>query len=284
MSQKIEFRRRREVGELVSTTFEFIRQNFKPLSLSLLYVGLPLAVLQGAILTLYQNSLADAQNTTDVADAFSRVFGVEFFLSLLLSFVLYGGVSAAVYSFVQRYIAQPDPDLIQVNDVIADTLNTALAVLTTALLLGVILFIVALPSFFLFFIPVLYVSVATAPIIIIRLVEQKGFFEAFSRSFQLTQGNWWRVFATLLVIGLVGYLISFIFSLPSIVLNFIVTFNAASSDALDMLLQVLFSSLSTLGSVVLNGLLSIGIAFIYFDLVERKESSGLMERIEQISK
>lgn len=170
------------------------------------------------------------------------------------------------------------------NDVIADTLNTALVVLTTALLLGVILFIVAFPSFFLLFIPVLYISVATAPIIIIRLVEQKGFFEAFSRSFQLTQGNWWRVFATLLVIGLVGYLISFIFSLPSIVLNFIATFNAVSSDALNVLMQVLFSSLSTLGSVALNGLLSIGIAFTYFDLVERKESSGLMERIEQISK
>lgn len=111
MSQKIEFRKRREVGELVSATFEFIRQNFKPLSLSLLYVGLPLAVLQGVILTLYQSSLTDAQDTPDVADVFSRVFGLEFFLSLLLSFVLYGGVSAAIYSFVQRYIAQPDPDL-----------------------------------------------------------------------------------------------------------------------------------------------------------------------------
>ncbi|MCS7014328.1 MAG: hypothetical protein RMI34_03060 [Chloroherpetonaceae bacterium] len=284
MLEKIEFRKRREVGDLISVSLEFIQQNFKTLALSLLYVGLPLSVLQGTITALYQSRVMDTQDATSVLDLFATVFGPEFFLSLLLSMVLYAGVSATAYSFVQRYISQPDPSLIQVSEVLNDTLSNTLTILVTALLLGFLLGMVAIPSLFLLFIPVLYLGVATAPLIFIRLYEQKGFFEAFLRSFQLVQGNWWRVFATLFVLVLVGYLISLIFSVPGFVIGLIVGFNSSSPNFSDYtLFNAIFSSLSTLGFVVLNGLLSIGIAFVYFDLVERKESSGLMQRIEQMS-
>ena len=47
-------------------------------------------------------------------------------------------------------------------------------------------------------------------------------------------------------------------------------------------LNVLFSVFETFGSIVSNSLLFIALAFQYFNLVERKESRGLMSQIESI--
>ncbi|MFN3385368.1 MAG: hypothetical protein ACK42Y_02135 [Candidatus Thermochlorobacter sp.] len=286
MSEKIELRKRRDFGEIISVTFSFFRQNFSRLSLVMLYIGLPLAVLSSITTTLLQNSLTDAQLSGDLSDIFTSFFSPYYQLSLVLTGLLYVGISGAVYSYILRYLSQVDFLNIQVQDVLKDTLSSAGMLLLTSFLLGLFFLLVAIPSAFLLFIPLLYLSIVLSPLLFIRYYEKKNFFEAFQRCFKLVPSEWWKVFGAVFVIGLIGYFIAIIFSFPSMIFAFVISFNSTSTEASSntiYIISTILSVFSTFGSIVLYALTSICLAFIYFDLVERKEATGLLNRIDQIS-
>ena len=50
----------------------------------------------------------------------------------------------------------------------------------------------------------------------------------------------------------------------------------------DQVLNVLFSVFETFGSILSYSLIYMALAFQYFNLVERRESKGLMSKIEQM--
>ncbi len=284
MTNKIEFRQRREFGDIISVTFTYVRQNFSTLGIGLLYVGVPLSLLQGIVAALYQRAVTSAQGSIDPFKILTSVFGAEFLLTLALSLLLYAGVMGVVFAHVLRYISESDRTSIQPSDLVSDMFSNALPILITTFGLGMIIFALSIPSVFLLFIPVIYISISTSPMLFMRLYEKSDFFAAFSRSFKLVQGRWWQVFAAIATLYLIGTIISFAFSLPSVIVSFIIELNTGSGKAPDYaILSAVTGAISSFGSVIYYALISIGIAFIYFDLVERKESSGLMARIEKIA-
>ncbi len=283
MTDKIDFRQRREFGDVISVTFTYVRQNFSSLGIALLYVGVPLSVLQGIVAALYQRADTSMQDSTDLF-LLTRAFETEFLLSLALSLLLYAGVTGVIFAHVLRYISEPDGTPVQPTDLVSDMLSNALPILITTFGLGVIIFAIAIPSIFLLFIPVIYISISTAPMLFMRLYEKLDFFAAFSRSFKLVQGRWWQVFGAVVTLYFIGVIISLAFSLPSSIIKFIITFNTGSGKAFDYtILSAFMGAISSFGSIIYYALISIGIAFLYFDLVERKECSGLMERIDKIA-
>jgi len=284
MTDKIDFRQRREFGDVISVTFTYVRQNFSSLGIALLYVGVPLSVLQGIVAALYQRAVTSAQDSTDPFKILTSVFGAEFLLTLALSLLLYAGIMGVVFAHVLRYISESDRTSIQPSDLVSDMFSNALPILITTFGLGVIIFAIAIPSIFLLFIPVIYISISTAPMLFMRLYEKLDFFAAFSRSFKLVQGRWWQVFGAVVTLYFIGVIISLAFSLPSSIIKFIITFNTGSGKAFDYtILSAFMGAISSFGNVIYYALISIGIAFLYFDLVERKEWSGLMERIDKIA-
>ena len=60
---KIEFAKRRDFGEVLNGTFQFLRQNFKSLGLALLYIAGPFILIQGIITGYYQIDTFNFQNT-----------------------------------------------------------------------------------------------------------------------------------------------------------------------------------------------------------------------------
>lgn len=286
MTEKIEFRKRRDFGEIISVTFEFIRQNFSQLGMVMLYVGLPLSVLLGVSTALYQSSVAEAQSSGDLSALFTSFISPYYLMTIALTLLLYAGVTGAAYSYILRYLSQADSSTIRVDAVLNDTINSAPMVISTSLLLGLLLFFAAIPSIFLLFIPLIYLGAVLAPLLFMRYYEKIGFFDAFSRCFKLAQSEWWKVFGVVVVLSLVGYFISLAFSIPSVILSIIISFASARGEAPSDIMTIIFavfSAISSFGTVIQFALASIGIAFVYFDLVERKEASGLLNRIDQIS-
>lgn len=286
MTEKIEFRKRRDFGEIISVTFEFIRQNFSQLGSVMFYVGLPLSVLLGIATTLYQDLITEAQSSGNLGALLTSFISPYYLLTIALTLLLYAGVTGAACSYVLRYLSQAKLSTIQASDVVSDTINSAPMAISTLFLLGLLLFIAAIPSILLLFIPLIYLGVTLAPLLFIRYYEKIGFFDAFSRCFKLAQSEWWKVFGVVAILSLIGYFISLGFSLPSGILSFIISFNSASGEAPSDIINVIFAvfaAISSFGTVIQITLTSIGIAFIYFDLVERKEASGLLSRIDQIS-
>ena len=285
MNEKIQFRKLRDFGEIVSITFAFIRQNFSTLGLVMLYIGVPLCVLQGILSTLYQQSLLNAQSSNSVLEAFSDVFNAYYFLNIFLSLVLYSVMSAAFYTYALHYLQKSDFSTISVDEILRDTLKSMPMVLFTIFALGFFGVIIAIPSIFLLFLPLVYVAISTSPLLFIRFYEKCDFFSAVSRSFKLVNRQWRKVLAVLLVLFIIGFLISIVFSIPSSILSFTAAFflSSDSQNPLFSILSVIFSSLSAFGAIIQNAIFSVGITFIYFDLVEHQEATGLLERVEQIS-
>jgi hypothetical protein len=141
---------------------------------------------------------------------------------------------------------------------------------------------------FLLFFVMFYLLVATSLIFIIRAYEKTGFFEALGRSFKLIQGKWWSTFGLIFVLYLIVTIISYVFMIPWYVMTIISTLHSAGVEGIEEpgeafgVIGTLFLTLYYLAQMLMYALPAIGIAFQYFNLVERKEARGLMNQIGSI--
>jgi hypothetical protein len=143
-------------------------------------------------------------------------------------------------------------------------------------------------SFLLLYIAIFYVAVTFSLLFVIRAWEPVGFFTALTRSYRLVQGKWWSTFGILFVTSLIQSTISSLFFIPWYV-NFIATLlhsttgNPAEDPGfLSQLISQTFLVLYFLSNVLLYCVPLIALAFQYFNLVELKESKGLLASIENI--
>ena len=108
----IEFHRTRDFSRKMNATFEFIKQNFKPLFKSILFIAGPPALIgsmmmgsfMGDFMSLTQNMANNAGNP----EAFGNYFiSVSFWLQLILTFVflLISGVvtMATINNYILMY-------------------------------------------------------------------------------------------------------------------------------------------------------------------------------------
>ncbi len=77
MVQKIELRKTRDFSAKINITFEFMRQNFRILAKSIIYIGGPFILVEGVFMGMYQQKAltigkASAGRLPDfVSDVFS---------------------------------------------------------------------------------------------------------------------------------------------------------------------------------------------------------------------
>jgi hypothetical protein len=125
-------------------------------------------------------------------------------------------------------------------------------------------------------------------IFIIRAYEKRGFFESIERSFRLVQGKWWSTFGLIFVLYLIVGVASYVFIIPMYVFMFVSAIHDVDSGVVSeqgsgyAVMMTFFFTLYYLSQMVLYALPNVGIAFQYFNLVERKEARGLMSQIENI--
>ena len=68
---------------------------------------------------------------------------------------------------------------------------------------GILVYIMAVIGFLLFYIPGIYLAVATIFVFLIIIYENKSATESISRSFEIIKGKWWQTFGLILVFGLI---------------------------------------------------------------------------------
>lgn len=124
----------------------------------------------------------------------------------------------------------------------------------------------------------------------IIVFEDNNPIDAIGRCFRLIVGKWWSTFGLIVVVGILSLIINQLFGIPRAIFFGVKAFtafeeggdftNMVQMTSGEQLLNVLFSVFETFGTIVTNSLVFIAIAFQYFNLVERKESKGLMSQIE----
>lgn len=284
MEQKIEMRKMRDFSAKINATFEFLRQNFKPLVKAIIYIAGPVILAQSVMYGYYNRSVVNLTSTGRQApDGFASFLG-EFSLWLGLT-ILLGGIAyvmlvAVVGEYVRIYDTKPFPSRIEVNEVwngvkgYLFSLTGALIVSAVVIMVGIVLLIL----------PGVYVMIVLSLMAPILIMERKSLGESFTRSFALITDRWWSTFGLLFVTGLISGFMGYMFAIPQVIFTFLITFNSVSENPTDLPLWyevgLIFSSmLYMMGATFLRAIPVLAIMFQYFNLVERKEAAGLMAKL-----
>ncbi|MEM8567799.1 MAG: hypothetical protein AAGF85_15160 [Bacteroidota bacterium] len=307
-SPAIEYHKTRDFGKKLNATVEFIKENFKPLFRALIYIAGPPIIL-GSI--LFSQIFERIMNLGTLAQAgldpgFNDVFG--FIIPGIggMIFLLIGGTAlvAVVYDYMILY--EKRGKNISVNDVWQLTKTSFWQVLGRMFLLTllflaayvvvviiIVAFATASPGLaFIIGLPVggafLYCIVPIYLIFIITAYEKVGFGTAIGRCFKLVGGKWWSTFGLIVITSIIQGIISYVFMIPWYVIFILKTLHATDTGAFSFAeptpLMEVISTISfmfySVMSYVLYFIPLIAIAFQYFNLIELKESKGLMSKID----
>ncbi len=287
----INFKHRRDFGDLFNATFSFIKQEFKKLATAILYFVVPFLVLAAIAMTIYnvkaQEVMSQASVPGDKPDPFAlftamgslfSYVSVAMVLSLIASSMLF----CTIYGYIKLYISKGS-DGFSINDVWFEVTKYFWAVLGAAFVVGLVI----LAGTIFCILPGIYFGVALSIVFCIMIFEEKNFSAAFSRSIKLINTNWWLTFGVILIAMIIAYILMIFLSIPSMLMGFKSMFvNMKSGQHLLADLSVSFyivNSLTQLLTQIIMVIPVILLAFLYFSFVEKVENPSLMDKIGQIN-
>lgn len=276
----LQFKKQRELGEIISDTFKFLRESYKPLfKMIFKLVALPFALL--VLATAYYSYSLPA-SFFQAVDFSSGNFIIAFAVLIIAYVVFYASFYAAIYHFIKSYINHQG---IAVEEEVTAGFKKHFGSLLGLYIINAILIGVGL---LLLVIPGIYLSIPLSLAGAVMVFKNLSIKETIKYCLELINGNWWMTFITIIIISLLVYVIGLIFQLPLIVYTIIkvITFSQEgsvaevdpSSDWIMIVLQVFSSLIQHLLSVITV----IALAFIYFNLNEEKHLTGTFEKIDSI--
>jgi hypothetical protein len=281
----IQFQKQRELGDLITDTFKFIRQNFKPLFRIIFKITAPVFIILLLAIGYYSYLGMDLMANPFLISSMEidfelYIISLFILMSALLAFyvLLYGSVLHYIQSYIRNSGVASETE---VYSGIKSDFGQLLGIL---LLVGIIsiagLLLCVLPGVY------LWVPLSIAPAIMI--FNRRSVLDAIGDAFSLIKDNWWTTFFSLFVITLLVYIIGLIFQFPLTVYYFIKTLTtsqegsvANSADLVDWV-YIFFNVLSSLFQYLLSVIIIIATAFIYYNLDEKKHATGSYERISNL--
>ncbi len=290
MQQKyIEFKKQRELGEILTDTFVFLRTQFKPFFNTYFKILGPFLLAMVLSLVLYIYYAGNSLNFMLVGaggevDNLAVVFGLGalYIFSLVVVYTL---SQSTVLHYIKSYAnGQGEITFSTIKKEVYQSFWSFIGLgLLVALSVVVGLMFCILPGIYLYVPLVLSFS--------IMVFNRMGTSDAYSYSFTLVKDEWWITFATLFVIGIIVGVANYAFSLPAQVYQFIkMGIFSGEVDAESMFnvfkdpIYILLNVVSSVGQFLMNLISVIAAVFIYFNLNEKKNFTGTYERIDNLGK
>jgi len=281
MKEQINFLKRRELGEILNDTFKFIRNEFKPLfGLILKTAGLALLVVVIAYV-FYARSLADISDFrggSDFAFIGMGISGLVMFVAIIIFYALLYGT---ILHYIKSYIK--NKGVVVKEEVINGLKRNFWSILG----LMILVFLMSFVGFVFCLIPGIYLATVLSTTYSIHVFEKRPVSDSISYSFDLIKGEWWITFATLLVIGIIYYIVIIIVQVPQTVYFLAKDFTMAEQLSGDPAMMtdwggIILTSMGLIVQYMMQTLLVISTIFLYFNLNEKKNFTGTMETIESI--
>ncbi|GHE58050.1 hypothetical protein [Roseivirga thermotolerans] len=287
-SPQIEFYKKRQFSDKINATFTFLRENAWPYIKIQLMIAGPILLLTNILtnqLSIGFLGFSPEDVTASMILDFFKLYGL-ILLSTLVTATL---VPIITFSYMKAY-QNHAPNEISAAMVLKNLGSKFFNLLG----FNILMYIAIIIAMFFLVLPAIYIGIVLSLGSAIILFEENNPIDTFSRAFTLIKGKWWSTFGLVIVMGIIGYVISLFFGLPRTLLFSVkaitTTFSDGDLSAVTQMttgeqaLSILFSVFETFGSILLYSLSYIAIAFQYFNLVERRESRGLMSQIEGMDK
>lgn len=304
-SNYIEFQKTRDFSNKLNATFEFVKQNFKSFGRCVLYfIGPPaliVGLLMGSLMGDYMNFIfgtmrGEGFDSANLPNLIMKVVMVVVGITIT-SVITIATVNGYVMLYREKQSGQIDTEEVwtyikktfwlyfwSMIGVVFVFILGYLLMLVPIILLGEISGFLLGLGIFALIIAIIWFVFASSLIFIVRGFEQKGFFECFSRSMYLIKGKWWSTFGLLMVLTLIVSITSSLVAIPWSFTNMAsslhkITEGGEGETGTDWF-GIISNTLKYLLQYLLGVLPQIGLIFQYFNLVEMKESRGLMEKME----
>jgi hypothetical protein len=278
----VDFKRSRDFGDLLGDTFAFLKQEYKFFGRVLLTYAGPF-VLVTAIASAWMQSgilsIAGMMAVNDPAEILTQ-WGFKMLIYMVAAVVSSTMVICTVYSYIGLYIEKGKDGFSQ-EEVWQNIGQKFLPVLGSLFVMGILILL----GFILCFIPGIYISVAFTLVLASLFFENASLGSALERSMFLTKNDWWFTLGVSLVIGLLVGFASYILLLPSTILSMFLAINTVqggSSGAINIVFMIL-TTLGTFCASLLACMPHITFSLLYHSQVEKKESPGLLNKIDKIN-
>lgn len=284
MQSKVELRRTRDFSEKINATFEFSRQNLKPLGKALLYITGPFIVLQGLFNGLYQKEILGTGLRS--FELFTRGEDALIWLGMAYIFILLGYVSSliVVYEYLRLSETRTNNQSIEVSELWDEVKRNYLPMIGSLFIMLIIIMI----GVILLVLPGIYLMVVFSLIPPIMIIEKMGFSDAISRAFKLIAEKWWSTFGLIIIMSIIVGFMALIFSVPQVIFTFLLALHGSDASLQAPLWQeagmIISSIIYSAGAGLLQSLIFMSLGFQLYNLIERKEAKGLMSKLESFGK
>src|SRR6056297_1821975 len=278
-SNYIEFKKQRELGEILSDTFAFFRTFFKIVGpfLAVMVVSLVLYLyFAGNTFNLMLlDTNMDVTNLTTIA-----LVGLVYILSIV---AVYTMSQSTVLHYIKSYSnGKGSTDFETIRKEVYDSFWSFIG-------LGIMVGLSVFFGLMICIIPGIYLYVPLSLAFCILVFNRMNASDAYSYSFNLVKGEWWMTFATIFVISIIIGIATYVFAIPTAIYQWIkMGIFSGEIDAegvMDIFKDPIYILLNVIGTVAQFLLNLIGIiagAFIYFNLNEKKNFTGTYERIANL--
>ena len=278
--QYIQFKKQRELGEIISVTFKFLRENYKALFKSITQVVAPTFILLIAALAYYTYTVAGSPLAA--MEGNSGEFLISFFILAVTLLLFYASLYGTILHYIKSYIENKGSvDEAEIKTGAQDDLGKLFIVF-------IISAVIVFTGLILFIIPGIYLMVPLSLVATVLVFNKMSLGDSISYGFSLVKDHWWTTFFSIVVIWLLVYVIGLVFQLPLIIYTFIKMFAVAQEGSLadpvsySDWIFILLNVLSSVIQYLLSSIFVIALAFIYFNLNEHKNLTGTYETIDKL--
>ncbi|MFY7899336.1 MAG: hypothetical protein ACOVNY_04055 [Chitinophagaceae bacterium] len=282
--QKIEFRKVRDFGQVLSDTFQFIKQELKPLLTTFLAIGGFFILTSGIMGGIYQDNTfssifkelqtKSAENSFINKNPFDDFLSPTYFLLLFLSILSWLVTRVVLAVYVKLYVENNNLSP-TVDAVWSKTFRYLIPIFFYSI---VLLILVSIGTLFCL-LPGIWLMVVFAPINLIFIVEDASLSSGINRCFYIIKDNFWNSFGVYIIAYLI-YVVSS--SVISLIIGSIAGLASYFTTGDVSKTVGIVTGVLDIFSQVMYIIFFVAIALQYYSLVEIKDGNGLLSRLQTV--
>lgn len=285
MNNFIQFKKERDLGAIINDSFTFLRENWKSYGNAVLKIVGPFILIGAALVVFamlsYASLIGDGTNPEGILGNLDAIFGYAIG-AMVASGLVYTLVAEVSLYYIKSYIE--NGGVANFEEIKSNTFQNIWKFLG----FGVLSILMIIVGYFLCFFPAMYLGVVLTLGFPILVFEGRDVTDAISYCFDVVKGEWWNTFGVLIVVGIIVFVLGFIFDLPSMIYDMISegvitdTEGNQSNNIFSDPVYVVVQLIGVFGRYIFYSISFIASAFIYFDLNEQKNATGMNERIDNL--
>ena len=286
----VQFRRVRDLGQIISDTFYFLKDQGKPLYTALVIYCLGPGLVAGFFMGKGTGSMQawsmNMDGQSDMTSFVSDIGGsiVTMLLGYVLLIVVMILLTAITYEYIRAYHLGE-----HVGITSGDLWRRATAQLGNYFVANFLYGLVVVIGAVLCVAPGIYFWVAMGLVSTVVAIERTDGTAALSRSMTLVKDHWWETFGLLLIVTIISSMITGVVTVPFMIASMFVGINSAR-EVMDSggtpnfpgwysTFMAVGTSLQYAVTILTLPITAVAITLKYFTLVEEKENPGLQQQV-----